>query len=94
MSRDPTKRIPVRVNLPGRYSLPADLEFAGLFLPKGEGILRIRFHRGADKSLEIPLSEASLSGLIRALSVFRLVLPADLPDDIQHQHQLGLVPTD
>jgi hypothetical protein len=71
-----------------RYILPDDLMFEGLVRPQGREIARIRFSRGRNTSLDIPLSAASLAVLIQVMSSLHGTPAERLPEALDQLRQI------
>jgi len=72
-----------------RYTLPDDLEFAGLAPSQGREIIRIRFSRGRGTTVDLPLSAETLAALVQPLSSLHGRTPSQLPDELEHLRLCG-----
>jgi hypothetical protein len=67
-----------------RYILPDDLMFEGLAHPQGTEIIRIRFSRGRNTLLDIPLSAESLAVLVQVMSSLHGTPAKKMSEELEH----------
>lgn len=72
-----------------RYTLPDDLRFVTLVRAANGGTTHIRFARGPDTTLDIPLSARTLSALIQATGHMFGTPPDDLPQAVEEYQKQG-----
>ena len=79
------------LGLPGYYRTPDGVEFANLVVQKGGETARIRFSRGPNISLDLPLSAENLAVLARLLAPFAQIPAQSMPAALEHLRQTGEV---
>jgi hypothetical protein len=67
-----------------RYILPADLMFEGLARPQGTETIRIRFSRGRNTLLDMPLSAQSLAELVQVMSSLHGTSAEKMADEFEY----------
>jgi hypothetical protein len=66
-----------------RYILPDDLVFEGLAHPQGTETARLRFSRGNNTSLDIPLSAESLALLVQVMGSLHGAPAEQMPEELE-----------
>jgi hypothetical protein len=66
-----------------RYILPDDLMFEGLSPSQGKETVRIRFSRGRNTSLDIPLSAESLAVLVQVMGSLHGTRAEQMPGELE-----------
>lgn len=75
---------------PIHYTLPDDLRFQSLGQSRGEEIVRLRFSRGDNTILDIPLSAEAVVALADALIALAGAMPNDVKRKLEDLHSEGL----
>jgi hypothetical protein len=81
----------IPLSRPGHRALPEGLEFLCLARSRGGEALRLRFRRDVDRRVvvDLPVSAETIARLVQELSLFRDVIPQDVPDAIANFQQMG-----
>lgn len=70
------------------YTLPEDLMFEGLARPQDKETARLRFSRGRNTLLDIPLSAESLAVLVQVMSSLHGIIPEKLAGELEYLRKI------